>query len=107
MSENDRELYELEKKVLAGQELSEDELGELLWELEVEDEVVDPEHGRWHEYVTTIFAVDGRLFALQWARGLTESQEDEFMGQPHEVVRKVKMVEQVEYVPIDKEAEKE
>ena len=39
----------------------------------------------------TIIDVDGQLYAIDWMRGLTECQENEYLEQPY----KVKKVERV------------
>ena len=43
--------------------------------------------GRWTRYMSTVFEVKGRFFNIDWERGLTECQENEFYEQPYEVVK--------------------
>lgn len=88
------------EKILKGEELSEGELSDLVWDYEVESQ--DGEHGRWHEYVKTIVELDGKYFAIDWARGLTEMQEHEFNNQPYEVKKVEKMVKVTEWVKTTK-----
>ena len=47
-------------------------------------EMEGDEH-RWTRDMQTIFAVGDRFFALDWSRGLTERQENEYWDQPYEV----------------------
>lgn len=72
-------------KIDAGEDLSEDEISDLLEYLPHYDE----EHGdnrRWSRSVTTyVQTKDGRFFRIDWEQGLTESQEDSYWEQPVEV----------------------
>lgn len=96
----EEEAYEL---LTNGYDFSESEMRDLFEMYEV-DEVSDGP-GRWEEYVTTVIKVCGHLFAIDWERGLTESQEDYFGSQPYEVEKKIKVVEVADYAPIKKEEE--
>lgn len=50
-------------------------------------------YGRWTQGMQTIFEVNGRLFAVNWFRGLTEQQEDDFEdADVYEVERKEKVI---------------
>jgi len=72
-----------------GEKFSEDELREIGWgESPDGSKYVDEEEGedhRWQREMTTIFSVDGRTFALNWMKGLTECQESDYESQPYEV----------------------
>ena len=74
----------IEKKLLNGEELTEYEISELVYESEkVEEEVGD--HRRWVANVNTVIKVQNRLFMINWDRALTESQESSWQNQPYEV----------------------
>lgn len=48
---------------------------------------------RWYQEVETIFEVGDRLFAVNWDRGLTEQQENDFDdAEVYEVERKEKII---------------
>lgn len=48
---------------------------------------------RWYRENETIFEVEGRLFAVNWNKGLTEQQEDDFDdSEVYEVERKEKII---------------
>lgn len=85
-----------------GETFSERELKSLRWEFN-EVETIYGENRRWSRSAQTIFEVNGRLFALDWENGLTESQEDEFYNQPYEVEKRTKTIVVNEYVAKKKE----
>lgn len=80
-----------------GETFSESELGSLRWEFP-EVETIYGENRRWSRSAQTIFEVQGRLFALDWDEGLTESQDHEFFEQPYEVEKRTKTIVVNEYV---------
>lgn len=88
-----------------GGEFDEEELREIVKEeiFDIVDTQLDSELHRWTRTVTTVFEIEGRLFALEWEQGLTEECEDEFYNQPYEVEKKEKTVKVVEYVKKDNE----
>lgn len=45
---------------------------------------------RWYEYVTSIIEIKGEFYAIDWGRGLTEYQENEYSCQPKRVKKVVK-----------------
>ena len=55
--------------------------------------------GRWVRYMKTIFKIGADLWAVEWGRGLTEMQENEYYWQPYRVkeVRKQVTITTVEY----------
>lgn len=66
--------------------------------LEVDE--IEHDTSRWHMFVETIVKreSDGKLFSMEWQRGLTESQENEFyISELVEVERKTRTVEEVYY----------
>ena len=68
----------------ARDKFNEDELQYMAFDCIQKDEIEGDEH-RWTRDVTTIFECDGRFFSIDWNRGLTEYQENEFYNQPQEV----------------------
>jgi len=67
--------------------LSEDELKTLIFEYGKETEEGDSR--RWTQSITTIVDLLNRNFSINWERGLTECQDNEFYEQPYEVKLKV------------------
>lgn len=63
-------------------------------------DVIEGDSSRWTQHMTTIFKMNDKLYALEWERGLTEYQENEFYDQPYEVKETKKMVEVTDYVPV-------
>lgn len=88
-------------KIDKKEKLTEEELRTLMREYEI-DSVDDGEDGRWQRYITSVFEYEGRLFAFNWAQGLTESQDDSFDEQPFEVIKTEKTIVVVEYLPVNK-----
>lgn len=88
---------ELEEKIYNGVKLTEGELEEAVLEYDPVDEI-EGENRRWTQAVTTILQIKDKLFAINWERGLTEYQPNEFCNQPYEVERKTKMIEKTYYV---------
>lgn len=81
---------EIIKKLKDGEKLSESEIRELTRNGDYVDEIEGDDH-RWQKEMQTIIDVDGQLYAIDWMRGLTECQENEYLYQPY----KVKKVEKV------------
>jgi hypothetical protein len=65
--------------------LSERELRELVFEYEDESYKEEGENRRWTQHVASYVQLKNRWFYIDWERGLTESQENEFYNQPVEV----------------------
>lgn len=94
------------EKMYDGQELSEKELkylatGFSLDYVEPGDYIhvdeFDGDIGRWTQSVQTIIQAGEDFWAIDWERGLTEIQENEFYDQPYRVIRKEKQITQVYY----------
>lgn len=60
--------------------------------------------GRWTRGMSTVFEVKGRFFIIDWERGLTELQENEFYKQPYEVVGECheKTIVVTNWIPVDR-----
>lgn len=85
-------------KILNGEELSESELIDLVWDNDLVVDNVEGDCGSWTQSMQTIVKLDDRYFAVDWERGLTEMQENEFYNQPYEVKKVDKMVKVTEWV---------
>lgn len=98
--EEENILYDL---LNSGEKLTEEELEYIAYE-DVCIEQIDEGSGRWERYMTSIFQVKDQYWALDWAKGLTENQEDYFYQQPYQVkkIEEVKIVHS--WVPV-KDAE--
>ena len=72
-------------KIDKGEDLTEGEIKELVWEYEVEREEGDS--GRWTQSMTSYVKLLNRFFVIYWESGLTEYQENEYLNQPEEVER--------------------
>lgn len=68
----------------SGAQFTEQEISDAIWDFRQVEEI---EHGhrRWTEDMTTIVQVADRFFKINWERGLTECQDDEYWDQPVEV----------------------
>lgn len=74
-------------------------------EVGTEVDQIENDSGRWMTYMTTVFEVGGRYFAIDWDRGLTERQENEYDSQPVEVKKHEyeKTFTVTEWIPIAEE----
>lgn len=86
---------EIVAKLRRGEELDEYEIRTLAWESEEEYEEEGEEH-RWQRGMFTVINLDGELWGINWMRGLTECQEDEFYYQPYRVKKVEKVVTRME-----------
>jgi hypothetical protein len=73
------------KKIDSEEELTSDELSELVYGYDVETNYDD--NRRWTRTAHTIVKLADRYFEIEWEEGLTEYQENEFLEQPVEVVK--------------------
>lgn len=83
----------------SGGEFTETEIKGLVDRGNFVDEIEGDDH-RWDREITTIIEVDGRYFAIDWRRGLTEYQGNWFDNQPREVTKTTRMVEVTEWIPM-------
>lgn len=88
------------KKLKSGENLTEGELKTLVFE-GVEVDEIEGYHGRWTQHMQTIIDIDGELWEIDWYRGLTEHQENEFYTQPYRVEKKEKQITITEYVAME------
>lgn len=91
---------EMFQKYDNGENLSENELK---WLAEFAFYEVEGDEHRWTMDTKSIVELDGRYLAVDWDRGLTESQENTFYNQPYEVKKESKVVTQtvIEWKPIE------
>lgn len=99
---------EMLEKIVKGERLTERELSSLVYEGEEVDEI-EGEDTRWTRCMTTVINLCGKNVAIDWQKGLTECQENEFYDQPYFVEKKERVVTVVDWEPIypDKEEERE
>jgi len=71
------------------EKLTESELRELI---EFEIDRIEGDNRRWSQSIESIVKLKDRTFSLEWERGLTECQENEYYNQPIEVVKVEKVV---------------
>lgn len=91
--------YEVVEKLKSGDRLSERELATLVCDGAIDE--IEGDSGRWTQYIKTIIDIDGDLWAIDWNRGLTECQENEFYDQPYRVVKQERQVVIAEYVAVE------
>ena len=74
-------------------------------EVGTEVDKIENDSGRWTTYMTTVFEIGGRYFAIDWERGLTECQENDYWKQPVEVTKRQyeKTIVVTEWIPIVEE----
>ena len=88
-------------KLKNGENLDESELMMLCCDGCIEDEL-EGDSGRWTQGVSTIIDIGDQLYRIDWSRGLTEYQDNEFYHQPYKVEKIEKVVTKttVEYIAI-------
>lgn len=86
---------EIVAKLKKGEKLNEREINTLVWDSVMVDEI-EGDSGRWTQHIGTIIEIDGELWRIDWERGLTELQEDEFWDQPYRVKKIEKAVTRIE-----------
>lgn len=100
IEEKDNNIYELkieksiEEKLEDGDYLSEDEIEYLCWEYPCAYQE-EGDSGRWTTFMVTVVEVNGKLYAINWQRGLTEYQENTFDEQPYECELERKEVKKI------------
>ena len=97
---------EMLEKIVKGERLTERELSSLVYEGEEVDEI-EGEDTRWTRCMTTVINLCGKNVAIDWQKGLTECQENEFYDQPYFVEKKERVVTVVDWVKTEPELEKE
>lgn len=91
---------EIVSKLKSGEKLTEYELKYLVYDgIEVDE--IEGDSYRWTQHVQTILDIDGELWAVEWERGLTEYQENEFYNQPYRVKMRERQITIKEYIAIE------
>lgn len=91
----------LRDKIINGEILTAKEVKDIVYEdANLEYRIVDrisEGYGRWTEYMTTVFELfdNGKFYALNWDRGLTEYQENSFDAQTATPVEKREIISYV------------
>lgn len=91
---------EVVNKLKSGKKLNENEIATLVYEGFEVDEIKGDSY-RWTQSIQTIINIDGELWEIDWQKGLTEYQENEFYNQPYRVVKREKQVIVTEYVAVE------
>ena len=79
------------EKMRNGVNLTEDEIKSIVCENSEEFAdykyitCVEGKASRWTRSMAEIFEIDGEYWAVPWQNGLTEYQEDTYIGQPYRV----------------------
>lgn len=88
----------LKDKIIGGEKLTSREVKDIIYddaalEYAIIEEISNG-HGRWVEYMTTIIELwdTGTYYALDWNRGLTEYQDNEFETQTATPVEKKEVI---------------
>lgn len=83
----------IENKIINGEKLGEYERKLCAWgEVGKYIDEEEGDSGRWMQRISTIFEIDGQLYRIDWERGLTECQDNEYPYQPYKVKREEKIV---------------
>lgn len=92
-------------KITEGIDLTEGELKELIYDYQhIHVDEISGDDLRWVKPMTSIIKIRDKYFAIDWFKGLTEMQGDEFYDQPYEVKRVDKMVPVTEWVPVKQDS---
>lgn len=90
------------KKIKNKEKFTESEISGLLWDFK---QVWEEEYGehRWTKEVSTVVKVGDKYVRIDWLRGLTECQENEYWEQPYFVKQHkyTKTIEIEEWEKID------
>lgn len=89
-------MEEIYNKLKNREQLSEDEIKHLVWDSDGFVEEIEGDDHRWQKEMQTIIDVDGQLYAIDWMRGLTECQENEYLEQPYKVKKVEKVITKTE-----------
>lgn len=96
------------EKILKGKLLTEEEAKSIVWGMDDDDftliREIEGKESRWTREMTTIFLYKDQFYAINWERGLTEYQENEFWDCcPYRVEKRTKTITVTEYVPVEEE----
>lgn len=94
----------IENKILNGEKLNESERKECVWgDVGEYVEEIEGCDLRWTRSMQTIFKIGEQYYAIDWMKGLTEMQDNEYWDDPYKVERKEEVVTTtvVSYVPVE------
>lgn len=74
--------YEIIEKLRNKEEFSESKIKEILWDFEQVWEEEGDDH-RWSRDISTVVKIGECFVRIDWQKGLTECQENEFWTQPY------------------------
>ena len=89
-------------KITEGIDLTKGELKELVFDYQFEE--LEGDRGRWSITTQSIVELRDKCFAIDWEKGATEMQENEFYNQPYEVKKVEKMGPVTEWVPVKQDS---
>ena len=95
---------EMLEKIVKGERLTESELSTLVYEGAEVDEIEGGDT-RWTRCMTTVINLCGKNVAIDWQKGLTECQENEFYDQPYFVEKKERVVTVFDWEKIEPDKE--
>lgn len=84
----------IEEKLEDGDYLTEDEIEHLCWDYPCAYQE-EGDSGRWTTFMVTVVEVNGKLYAINWQRGLTEYQENSYDEQPYECELKQEEIKKI------------
>lgn len=80
------------EKIEKNENLTEQELSELVFTYAIEHSYDADNTGRWTIPCKSIIKLCGKTFAIDWDKGLTEYQENEFFNQPYAVKKRTRTI---------------
>jgi hypothetical protein len=75
---------EILRKIDNKEELTQRERSSCLWRFKKEA-ILEGEESRFYRKMQTVFKIGERMFLIEWSKGLTEMQYNEFYEDPYEV----------------------
>lgn len=79
-------------KIESKEQLTEEELSDLVCDYGFETNLDANNDGRWVIPASTVVSLKGKYFMIDWFKGKTELQENEYPNQPYEVEPKEKVI---------------
>lgn len=96
----------IDEKILKRECLTEEEARAIIYDDGYDENImlceeIEGGETRWTRCMTTVFWYKDKLYAIDWQRGLTECQEDEFWDcRPYRVEKRTKTITVNDYIPI-------
>lgn len=92
----EKELLEKIKNKVSVSEYSRDELFLMTCDSCIKERNIH--EGRWSVYTQAVFELGNETFAIDYEKGKTECQEDEFMEKPYKVKKETELIIVEKYV---------